>query len=280
MPLQEDYLFTLDAFRGPLDLLLYLIRRAEVDVHDIPIAQITDQYLGFLRQLDDIDIDVAGEFLVLAATLIEIKSRTLMPTPKGEDGQPIGVDDVTGIDAGDPRYELVQQLLAYQKYRIAADELEAKRQAFAKRFPRKPARHDRTVIEEQAEPVEIELEDAHVLDLSESFERIMASIDFGKLGDHMVEMDETPIALHQEDLLDRLSRTSERKITLQDAFAGAPTGKRIGLFLATLELVRLRRVTVIQPEIDSTIELMLNEDPTQALVIETDEIAHYGEAHT
>ena len=79
MPLQEDYRVTLHAFQGPMDLLLYLIRRVEVDITDIPVAEITDQYLGFLRQVQDIDVELAGEFLVMAATLIELKSRTLMP---------------------------------------------------------------------------------------------------------------------------------------------------------------------------------------------------------
>jgi segregation and condensation protein A len=275
MPLQEDYQITLDAFRGPLDLLLYLIRRAEVSITDIPISQITDQYLAFLRQVDDIDIDVAGEFLVMAATLIEIKSRTLAPRKAGEAAA--DATEETGLDLTDPRYELVQQLLAYQKFRVASDELEQRRIAFVNRYPRKPARFDRNQSEDpnEREPIEIELEDAHVFDLSEAYERIMASIDFGKLGDHMVEMDDTPIALHQEDLIDRLSRAAEHKITLQDAFAGGTSGKRIGLFLATLELVRQRRVTVIQPEIESPIELVLNSDPDDVLVIETDEIAHY-----
>jgi segregation and condensation protein A len=278
MPLQEEYQVALDSFHGPMDLLLYLIRRAEVDVHDIPIAQITDQYLAFLRQLSDIDIDVAGEFLVMAASLVEIKSRTLIPPEKrpGEtDGD--GIDSAGGMDAADPRYELVQQLLAYQKYRIASDELETRRQAFMNRFARRPARHDVDLAMQQAPPVEIELEDAHVLDLSEAYERIMASIDFAKFGDHKVEMDDTPIALHQEDLMDRLTRSTERKLTLQEAFEGANSGARIGLFLATLELVRLRRVTVVQELIESPIVLVLNEDPTEALVIDTDEIAHYGE---
>ncbi len=298
MPLQEDYQITLDAFRGPLDLLLYLIRRAEVDVHDIPIAQITDQYLTFLQQLDDIDIDVAGEFLVMAATLIEIKSRTIAPPQKP--GEENANDGMPGIpESTDPRYELVQQLLAYQKYRIASDDLEHRRIAFLNRYPRRPAKFDGTApaadppLPNTAEnddgtiaeddsfdnlPIELELEDAHVFDLSEAYERIMASIDFGKIGDHRVEMDDTPIALHQEDLLDRLTRSQDRRLTLQNAFEGANTGQRIGLFMATLELVRLRRITVIQEEIESPIQLALNEDPTDALVIETDEIAHYGES--
>ena len=79
MPLQEDYRVTLDAFEGPLDLLLHLIRRAELDIHDISVARITDQYLAFLRDMRTIDVEIAGDFLVMAATLIELKSRTLMP---------------------------------------------------------------------------------------------------------------------------------------------------------------------------------------------------------
>jgi segregation and condensation protein A len=279
--LQEEYQVALDAFCGPMDLLLYLIRRAEVDIHDIPIARITDQYLAFLRQVPEVDIEVAGEFLVMAATLIEIKSRTIAPPPKeGDEQAGDTAAEAAGLEQTDPRYELVQQLLAYQKYRIASDEMERGRQAFALRFARHPARADVDAARDAAPPVEIEIEDAHVYDLSEAFERIMAFIDFGKLGDHLVEMDETPIALHEEDLLDRLSRSASKRLTLQEAFEGATTGKRIGLFLATLELTRQRRVTVVQPEIDSTIELVLNDDPSDVLVIESDEIAHYGEKST
>lgn len=292
MTLQEDYQISIESFRGPLDLLLYLIRRAEVDVHDIPIAQITDQYFQFLRQLDEVDIDTAGEFLVMAATLVEIKSRTLAPPPKDSasaDDSAIGLADVTGVESTDPRYELIQQLLAYQKYRIASDELEKRRIDFSQQYPRRPAppkwnavtahSADDPLSESQEDStfVELELEDAHVLDLTEAYERIMASIDFAKLGDHKVEIDDTPIALHQEDLLDRLSRSDAHRLTLQHAFEGANTSQRVGLFMATLELVRLRRVTVTQPEIESPIELVLNEDASEALVIETDEIAHYGE---
>src|SRR5688572_30218512 len=176
MPLQEDYQITLDMFRGPLDLLLFLIRRAEVDIHDIPIAQVTDQYLAFLKQLDDFDIDVAGEFLVMAATLIEIKSRTLMPpeqrksSEQHEGGLAASASDLASAD---PRFELVQQLLAYQKYRIASDELEARRIAFWQRFARRPARLSPEVATSDVEPIELELEDAHVFDLADAYERIV-----------------------------------------------------------------------------------------------------------
>jgi len=255
MQFQDEYQVTIDNFQGPMDLLLYLIRRAEVDVHDIPIAKITDQYMVLLKQIERIDVDVAGEFLVMAATLIEIKSRVLMPVEKRE-GEDAGDDDSSGsLKATDPRYELVQQLLAYQKFRIAADELDRRRREFAARFSARPARAQREV--EFAEPVELELEDAHALDLSEAYERIIASIDLTRLGEHTVEIDDTPIALHQEDLLDRLGRAENKRMRLQDAFSGQSPGQRIGLFLATLELTRLRRITVRQDDVHTDIELIL-----------------------
>ena len=98
MPLQGEYQVTLESFCGPMDLLLFLIRRAEVDVHDIPIASITDQFLGFLKQVDDVDIEAAGEFLVMAATLMEIKSRTLMP-PEPVEGEASESDTENTVSA-------------------------------------------------------------------------------------------------------------------------------------------------------------------------------------
>ena len=269
MPMQEDYQVSLEAFHGPLDLLLFLIRRAEVDVQDISIAQITDQYLAFLKQIDDVDIDLAGEFLVMAATLIETKSRAIAPVDKSA-GAAEGDDAASPehAEAADPRFELIQQLLAYQRYRIAGDELEKRRIAYLHRFPVRARRSEpeKTMAElaaeaESAPAVELELDDAHVLDLSDAYARIMESIDFTKLGEHRIEVDETPIALHQEDLLDRLTRSTERRITLQEAFEGKSRGQRIGLFLAMLELTRVRRIVVRQDEILSPIVVVLNEDP-------------------
>lgn len=277
MHLQEDYQVTLDAFHGPLDLLLYLIRRAEVDILDIPIAAITEQFLVFLQELDNIDIDDAGDFLVMASTLVEIKSRSIAPPAPPVDGEGDRGGD-SSFNAFDPRLELIQQLLAYQRYRIAADELDKRRLSFLQRYPTRPDRNVRH--DEYAEPMELDLEDVHILDLSESYERIVSSIDFTQLGDHTIEIDDTPIALYQEDLLDRLERSAKHRLTLQEAFEGANILERIGLFLATLELVRLRRMTVIQDAIDSPIELILNEDPEEVLVIESDEInVHHMPGH-
>lgn len=258
MPVQDDYQVNLDAFCGPLDLLLYLIRRAEVDVHDIPIAQITEQYLALLKQVDEIDVDAAGEFLVLAAMLIEIKSRSLVPPEavgEGEADDGSGAPSTAGLD---PRHELVQQLLAYQRYRIASEQLEQRRQMFMHRFPVRPfhvAEH-----EEDDKQYDLELEDVHILDLHDAYEHIASSIDFAKMGDHTVEMDDTPIALYQEDLLDRLRRAEQHSLTLQDAFEGHTLLQRVGLFLAMLELVRLRSIAVTQESLFSEIAVQLTED--------------------
>jgi segregation and condensation protein A len=257
---QDDYRVTLEAFQGPLDLLLFLIRRAEIDITDIPVATITDQYLSFLGHVDDVDVELAGEFLVMAASLIELKSRTLAPEPVDAEGA-VDAAAAAGADAADPRYELVQQLLAYQRIRIASDELDDRRHEFARRFPRRPARPDAGRDEAMApEPVEIELDDVHLMDLAEAYERIMSSIDLTRLGDHVVEMDDTPIIIHQEDLLDRLRRAPEHRLTLQATFAGAGRMQRVGLFLATLELARLRQVAVEQEDIDAEIEVVLRDD--------------------
>jgi len=266
--LQEDYRVSLEAFQGPLDLLLYLIRREEVDVTDIPIARITDQYLAFLRGIDDIDVELAGDFLVMASTLIEIKSRLLVPVPEGESAEPEGGDGRSSGEAFDPRDDLVRQLLAYQRFRVAAEMLESRRGEFAQRFPLRGTR--KQLPDEEGR--EIELEDAHAMDLAEAYERIAAAIDFTRLGQHVVEMDDTPVALHQEDLLDRLERTQDGRMTLQSAFAGMDMLRRVGLFMATLELVRLRRVTVVQEDIDREIELIRRADDEETLHIASDDI--------
>lgn len=265
MPLQEDYRVTLETFEGPLDLLLYLIRRAEVDIYDIPVAGITDQYLAFLRQVDDVDVEIAGEFLVMAATLIELKSRTLAPVAEEEQGEGSADLGSDGRSENDPRFELVQQLLAYQRYRTASEALEERRERFSRRLSVHAHGIEREEPQLDLEQLrELELEDLHIMDLADAYEAIMASIDFTRLGDHVVEIDDTPLALHQEDLLDQIEHAPKHRLMLQSAFQGRSRGQRIGLFLAMLELVRLRRVTIRQEQQHSEIEVVLREDEDNA----------------
>jgi segregation and condensation protein A len=254
-PSQKDYRVRLEAFEGPLDLLLFLVRRAEVDLQDIPIAEITDQYLDVLHHTrgDDVDIEQAGEFLVMAATLVEIKSRSLTPLETRE-----GVD-ADSDDQGDPRDELIRQLLAYQRIRAASESLDARKHEFAMRFPVS------TSVDQDAIPRlqdGLELDDVHVMDLADAYERIASSIDFARLGDHVVELDDTPIALYEQDLVDQLGRRTGRSLTLQDAFAGREPIQRVGMFLAVLELIRQFRVRFEQDG-DGPIALVLQDEIDQ-----------------
>ena len=268
MTLEDDYTVRLGTFEGPLDLLLYLIRRAEVDIHDIPIVEITDQYLDAIADIDaeaSLDIDAAGEFLVMAATLVELKSRTLAPRrAEGEDGE----GESESLEESDPRQELVRQLLAYQRYRSAAGDLDDRREAFSSRWPVR-IRIGEAREETPSEPPSLELEDVHAGDLFAAFERIMEAIDPTRLGEHAVEYDDTPIALHQEDLLDRVQRHPDGRLSLREAFEGRTRGAMIGLFLALLELARQRKVVFHQVDVGEIV-LELNQDGDEAALAESD----------
>ena len=149
-----DYRVNLEIFAGPLDLLLYLVRKEEVDIYDIPISKITDQYIRYIEMLKSLDIDLAGDFLVMAATLMQIKSAMLLPKAEPDQFQ----DD----DLNDPRAELIRQLLEYKKFKDAANQLNAVADEHKERFPR-PG----TIVEQlkpDAEP-EIDLEQVSLWDL-------------------------------------------------------------------------------------------------------------------
>ena len=127
------YRVDLDIYNGPLDLLLYLIRREELQIADIPIVRITEQYMAYLDLLQAMDINIAGEFLVMAATLMEVKSRMLLPRPELE------VEDDEQEGQEDPRLELVRQLLEYKRFREAARDLELLGTEQSRRFARPAA---------------------------------------------------------------------------------------------------------------------------------------------
>ncbi|MBX3355145.1 MAG: segregation/condensation protein A [Phycisphaeraceae bacterium] len=253
MPLQDDYRVRLASFEGPLDLLLFLVRRHEVDINDIPIHTLTEQYLAFLKEIDEVDVDLAGEFLVMAATLVEIKSRTL--SPRGVSGD--GSADETGLDAPeseDPRTELVRQLIEYQKYRGAAEDLDRLRQDH---LARAEASGGALPGLSPDEDPPIDVEDAHVLDLLKAYERIIAAVDFTRLGEHRVEYDDTPISLYAADLEDQLTRLPGKRTTIVELFRGRRRSEMIGLFLALLELVRNQRIRVEQPRPSDALQLEL-----------------------
>ncbi|MBI1367669.1 MAG: chromosome segregation protein ScpA [Planctomycetes bacterium] len=242
----QDYRVNLDVYHGPLDLLLYLIKRDEIDIHDIPVAHITEQYVAYVKTLHSLDINLAGEFLVMAATLMEIKSAMMLPREEGE----AALEEVGAAgDPGDPRYELVQQLLAYKRFKDAAAALDDRRETFANRFPRRPGRFESDAGE--ASP-DLDMEDVSVWDLLEAFQTMMEQVAGGFT--HNVVSDDTPIELHAADIVDRLDR--DGPMTLQAMFEGRRNvSTMIGLFCAMLELLRQRKIKATQDGIGSPISL-------------------------
>jgi len=236
-----DYSVQTDVYNGPLDLLLYLIRRDEVDLYDIPIARVTEQYCRYVETLASIDPNVAGDFLVMAATLMEIKSRMLLPRPPAT--------EEAEEDFSDPRLELVRQLLEYKKFKDASLELGAAADSQAQMWPRTPAKP------KAAGPTEIDLDDVQIWDLVAVFNKLMASIGAGA-ATHDVVFDDTPIALHATDILDRLEREGG-ELGFEHVFIGRTRAEMIGLFLALLELMRQQRVRIVQEAVLGPIRVML-----------------------
>ena len=246
-----EYRVELDVYNGPLDLLMYLIKRDELDIYDIPIKQITDSYMQYVNMLramskeQGLDINVAGDFLVMAATLMEIKSAMLLPR------QELAADGTSAAaELADPRYELVQKLLEYKRFKDSAAMLERQQHEHENRFPRYPAKLDGT----NDEPPPVDLEEVQIWDLLEAFNRLMKEVG-GRKKFHEVTYDDTPIDLHAADIEDRLSR--EGKLTLRQLVIGRKNrSEMIGVFLALLELIREKKILVQQEGVLDDMEIV------------------------
>jgi segregation and condensation protein A len=248
-----DYRVNLDIFAGPLDLLLYLVRKEEVDIYDIPIAKITDQYLQYVELLKQFDIDLAGDFLVMAATLMEIKSAMLLPR---EEAQQAGEDT-----AGDPRAELIRQLLEYKRFKDAANLLDAAAERHQERFCRPASLIERLVPD--AGP-EIDMDQVSIWDLLEAFDSICKATGTSTYTGHI--RDDTPIDLYQIDILHRLQ--TEGPLTFERIFEARPNRLvMVGVFLAMLELIRDKLIWAEQAESSSQIYVraLTNEPAEQAV---------------
>jgi len=233
------YKIRLDIFEGPLDLLLYLIQKNELDIHDIPITLITEQYLEYLTLMQSMNLEVAGEFLVMASTLMRIKSKMLLPDPVKEEMIP---------EEGDPREELIRQLLEYKRFKEAASQLRDREQLRAQWFTRHPG--------------EIELEagdspfvEVSIFDLITAFGKVLQ--DMPREVFHEVVKDEFTVAEKIHDLLHFMVR--ESKVRFRDLFRKAKNRlEAITIFLAVLELARLREIMFCQPEPFGEIEITRN----------------------
>jgi segregation and condensation protein A len=221
-----DYRVQLEEFEGPLDLLLYLIRKNEVSIYDIPIAKVTEQYLEYLRLMEELDIGVAGEFLVMAATLIHIKSKLLLPRDPATDAE--------GDELEDPRQELIYQLLEHQKFKNAAEDLHSRAEIQRGVFTRKDSE-----TEENAEV------SASVFDLLGAFREVLLRL-------HAVveiEIARDEVTLGQKLAEVRALVEMEPSFSVTELFASSRSRRELVItFLAVLELTRLRFIRILQPE--------------------------------
>jgi segregation and condensation protein A len=218
---------TLPEFEGPLDLLLFLIKREKIDIQDIPIAPITRQYMEYLGLMKELNLDVAGEFMVMAATLIHIKSKMLVPLAPTEAGSE---------EEEDPRKTLVERLLEFQRYKEAAGLLHAKGQVRAATWPRPDA------VVPRFDDAGEEMLEAGLFDLIAAFKELLDRRRV--LLAHEVEHETKSVEERMEDLLALIQEG--QSLEFLELFASQTKPDMIVTFLALLELIRLKQVKVYQ----------------------------------
>lgn len=231
------YKVKLEVFEGPLDLLLYLIKKEELDIKDIPIAKITDQYLEYLELMQLLDLDIAGEFIVMAATLMHIKSKMLLP-PDQLDQEEVEED---------PRAELVRRLLEYKKFKEAASQLASMESQQKHLFPRVGVIQPEEVVI----PKDM-LFEANLFDLITAFTKVLK--DIPKDVFHEVVKDEFTVSQKMHDILHMI--VEKPSIFFLDLFRAAKSKKEIiTIFLALLELIKQKVVVVKQTRAFGDIEV-------------------------
>ena len=242
-----DFRVDLSVFRGPLDLLLYLVRKHEVEIRDIPIAAITDQYLEYISVLEKLDVNAVGDFLAIASTLIEIKSQQVLPR----------ADEVQD-EVDDPRRELVQRLLEYKKYRDAASMLEERSISWQQHH----ARESNDIPRRERNPAEEPIHEVELWDLVSAFGRMMRDTESTKPSN--IVYDDTPIHVYMGQIHARLLK--EGRLQFTDLFdASMHRSTLVGIFLAILELVRHHQVRVEQNDLFGQIWVLPDLNSTEPL---------------
>jgi segregation and condensation protein A len=248
------YKLKLDMFEGPLDLLLYLIKKNDIDICDIPIAQITEQYMEYIEMMKMLDLEVVGDFLVMAATLIHIKSKMLLPADPSE----------AQTEEDDPRDELVRRLQEYKIFKEIAEKLREKELTRQEFFSRQVDEEKRREMEEDATEVYFE---ASLFDLINAFTKALNK--FQEKTVYEVSAEEFTVEKKIHDILHLL--LDRKMIMLNDLFASALSRLEvIAAFMAVLELIRLKEILVVQKRLFADIVITLNrkqmmpEDDSQA----------------
>ncbi len=231
--MESDYKVKLEVFEGPLDLLLYLIKKEEVDIYDIPIERITNQYMEYLTLMQMLNLEVAGEFLVMAATLMYIKSRMLLPADQQ-------VTDTETEEGEDPRWELIRQLVEYKKFKDAGLQLGQREEQQANIFSRGSPESGIEVDKD------IPLAEVSIFDLINAFNEVLKKASAREDFREIIE-ERFTVSDKIEEILYTLRDRSE--MIFGELFANASSRAEVVVtFLALLELIRLKRLKVVQVE--------------------------------
>ncbi len=233
---KSTYTVRLEMFEGPLDLLLHLIQKNEVDIFNIPMALITEQYLETINMMKVLNLDIAGEYLLMASTLLHIKSKLLLPTPSEEEEE----------EGEDPRAELVRRLLEYQKYKQASAELERRPMLDRDVFIR-------LALVDEKEPREEERLEVNLFELLDAFHQVLERAKPEAF--HEVILDRVSVEEKVQDILSLLQREN-RSIAFHLLFPQQASRRVIIVtFLAILELVKMKLIRIFQSALFETIRI-------------------------
>jgi len=238
-----SYKLKLDLFEGPLDLLLYLIKKNDIDICDIPITKVTEQYIEYIEMMKMLDLEIVGEFLVMAATLIQIKSRMLLPPDPSEE-----------VEEEDPRDDLVKRLQEYQIFKEVAEQLKQKeierQNLYARHMDEERARQ----LKEDAKEVYFE---ASLFDLINAFTKAIKK--FKEQPVYEVEIEEFTVEQKIHEILHTLLK--KPRVPLTDFFSDAQNKMEVIVtFMAILELIRLKEIKILQKRMFANIEIVRNKD--------------------
>ncbi|MFS0863496.1 segregation/condensation protein A [Fredinandcohnia sp. 179-A 10B2 NHS] len=237
MNVQEHYNVKIDTFEGPLDLLLHLINRLEIDIYDIPVSEITEQYLFYIHTMKELQLDIASEYLVMAATLLAIKSKMLLPKQEEE-----LLDEEIDMDyEEDPREELMNRLIEYRKYKEAAEDLKVLEEERSQIFTKPPSD-----LSEYAKDISVDRSlDVNLYDMLGAFQKLLRRKKLQKPLSTRITRQEIPIEKRMEEIVKEL-RGFKGKKKFTDLFPYHDKNHIVVTFLAILELMKNNMIFIEQ----------------------------------
>lgn len=244
--MNEHWEVNLEVFEGPLDLLLHLINKYEIDIYDIPIAKITSQYMDYLHAMQILQLDVAGDYLVMAATLMSIKSQMLVPRNEGWEDE--GEEFI--LEQEDPREELMEMLLEYRKFKNAAMQLESKQSERADFFTKQP-----TDVSVYQENIPLKKGDIELQDLIDAFKVVIERNELKEPESTTIQTEEVTVADRMEWIELKIKNSKHKTIMFSNLFEDYLKAELVVTFLALLELIKENKIDFKQSDTFSDIEL-------------------------